>query len=102
MGRARHSASSARLPDFVEPMQAKLVHSIPPGDCLYEVKFDGHRALALRGGIETRILSRNKRIWARCLWVPTKARSLDLAVGTGLTEKLLRTKCPRQAIYPQF
>jgi bifunctional non-homologous end joining protein LigD len=44
----------------LEPMQAKLVDSIPPGDWLYEVKFDGYRALALRGGRETRILSRNQ------------------------------------------
>jgi bifunctional non-homologous end joining protein LigD len=29
------------LPDFVKPMQAKLVDSVPPGDWLYEIKFDG-------------------------------------------------------------
>ena len=57
---SRHSAASARLPDFVEPMQAKLVDAIPPGNWLYEIKFDGYRALALRGGSETRILSRNQ------------------------------------------
>jgi bifunctional non-homologous end joining protein LigD len=60
MGRAQKSAASARLPDFIEPMQAKLVDSIPPGDWLYEIKFDGYRSLALRGGRETRILSRNQ------------------------------------------
>jgi hypothetical protein len=27
MGRAQHAAASTRLPDFVEPMQAKLVDS---------------------------------------------------------------------------
>src|SRR6202030_882547 len=32
-----------------------------PGDWLYEIKFDGYRALALRGGNETRILSRNEK-----------------------------------------
>jgi bifunctional non-homologous end joining protein LigD len=42
-------------------MQAKLVNSIPAGDWIYEVKFDGYRALALRGGSETRILSRNQK-----------------------------------------
>ena len=52
---------SARLPDFVEPMQAKLVDSIRPGIWIYEVKFDGYRALALRGGNETRVLSLNKK-----------------------------------------
>src|SRR3984893_8444287 len=54
-------ATPARVPAFVEPMKAKLVDSIPPGDWIYEIKFDGYRALALRGGNETRILSRNKK-----------------------------------------
>jgi hypothetical protein len=53
--------SSARLPDFVQPMQAKLVDSIKTGDWIYEIKFDGYRALALRSGSETRILSRNQK-----------------------------------------
>ena len=55
------SASPARLPEFVEPMKAKLVGSAPPGHWIYEIKFDGYRALALRGGSETRILSRNQK-----------------------------------------
>jgi bifunctional non-homologous end joining protein LigD len=42
-------------------MQAILVDSIRPGDWIYEIKFDGYRALALRGDNETRILSRNER-----------------------------------------
>src|SRR6266849_4351543 len=61
MGRAPHSAASVRLPDFVEPMQAKLVDSMRPGDWIYEIKLDGYRALALRGGSETRVLSRNQK-----------------------------------------
>jgi bifunctional non-homologous end joining protein LigD len=52
---------AAPLPDFVEPMKALLVDSIRPGDWVYEIKFDGYRALALRGGRETRILSRNQK-----------------------------------------
>jgi len=58
-----HSAASARLPDFVEPMQAKLVDSMRPGDWIYEIKFDGYRALALCGGSEARIPSRTNGIW---------------------------------------
>jgi bifunctional non-homologous end joining protein LigD len=55
------SPTSARLPAFVEPMKAKLVDSVRPGDWIYEIKFDGYRALALRGGNETRVLSRNEK-----------------------------------------
>src|ERR1700739_718440 len=42
-------------------MKAKLVSSMPTGDWIYEIKFDGYRASALRGGSETRILSRNQK-----------------------------------------
>jgi bifunctional non-homologous end joining protein LigD len=42
-------------------MKAKLVDAMPSGNWIYEVKFDGYRALALRGGSETRILSRNEK-----------------------------------------
>src|SRR5260370_31640629 len=42
-------------------MKAKLVPAMPSGDWIYEIKFDGYRALALRGGSETRILSRNQK-----------------------------------------
>ncbi len=42
-------------------MKAQLVDSVRPGDWLYEIKFDGYRALALRGGNQTRILSRNQK-----------------------------------------
>ena len=52
---------TAPLPGFVAPMQAMLVDSIRPGDWIYEIKFDGYRAVALRGGNETRILSRNDK-----------------------------------------
>src|ERR1700720_592961 len=57
----RDSATPDRVLGFLEPMKAKLVNSIPPGDWIYEVKFDGYRALALRGGPQTRLLSRNQK-----------------------------------------
>jgi bifunctional non-homologous end joining protein LigD len=59
--RKARSATSARLPAFVEPMQAKLVESLPSGDWIYEIKFDGYRALALRGDSEARVLSRDEK-----------------------------------------
>ncbi|MEO8205240.1 MAG: non-homologous end-joining DNA ligase [Chthoniobacterales bacterium] len=53
--------SNAPLPQFVEPMQAKLVDKVPAGDWIYEIKFDGFRALALRGENEIRLMSRNEK-----------------------------------------
>src|ERR1700730_9676343 len=57
----RDSATPARLPAFVEPMKAKLVDSIRPGELIYVIKFDGYRSLSLRGGNEIGVLSRNKK-----------------------------------------
>jgi bifunctional non-homologous end joining protein LigD len=49
------------LPPFVDPMKAMLVDSIRSGEWIYEIEFDGYRALALRGDNETRIISRNEK-----------------------------------------
>jgi bifunctional non-homologous end joining protein LigD len=46
-------------------MKAQLVESRPPGDWIYEIQFDGYRALALRGGSETRVVSRNQNDLAK-------------------------------------
>jgi bifunctional non-homologous end joining protein LigD len=51
----------APLPKFVEPMKAKLAATAPKGDWIYEIKFDGFRALALKGGSQARLLSRNEK-----------------------------------------
>ena len=56
----RLSGVPGRLPDFVEPMKAKLVDSMRSSDWIYEIKFDGYRAMALRGGNETRVESAKK------------------------------------------
>jgi bifunctional non-homologous end joining protein LigD len=61
VSRPRAKVSPAPLQDFVEPMKAQLVGSTQPGDWIYEIKFDGYRALVLRGGSETRVLSRNQK-----------------------------------------
>jgi bifunctional non-homologous end joining protein LigD len=58
--------STARLPKrklgFVEPMKAELVDSLPKGDqWLYELKFDGIRALALKRGKNVELISRNAK-----------------------------------------
>jgi bifunctional non-homologous end joining protein LigD len=74
-----NSAISASLPDFVEPMKAKLVESLPSGDWIYEIKFDGYRAIALRGGSETRVLSRNQNdLGIKFLEVKDSIAALDV------------------------
>ena len=45
---------------FIEPMKALAVTELPVGDWLYELKFDGYRALAFKAGKEARLISRNR------------------------------------------
>jgi bifunctional non-homologous end joining protein LigD len=59
--KSSRKGSTAPIPSFVEPMKAKLVDSMPAGEWIYEIKFDGFRALALRGSSEARLLSRNEK-----------------------------------------
>jgi bifunctional non-homologous end joining protein LigD len=50
------------LPEFVEPMTAKVVTALPEGSAwIYEVKLDGYRALLLKHDSRVRILSRNRK-----------------------------------------
>jgi bifunctional non-homologous end joining protein LigD len=46
---------------FIEPMKALPVEKLPEGDWLYEVKYDGYRALAFKDGKDVRMVSRNKK-----------------------------------------
>jgi bifunctional non-homologous end joining protein LigD len=55
----KKTVRAAALPAFFQPMEAKLVAKPPEGDWIYELKFDGWRALALKGGSQMRLLSRN-------------------------------------------
>jgi bifunctional non-homologous end joining protein LigD len=46
---------------FIEPMKALPVRDLPAGDWLYEMKFDGYRALAIKAGKEVRLISATER-----------------------------------------
>ncbi len=49
-------------PRFIDPMKPKLVERAPTmGDWIYELKFDGIRALAIRNGRTIHLISRNEK-----------------------------------------
>jgi ATP-dependent DNA ligase len=46
---AARSSSSRETPRFIHPMAARVVDELPEGDgWIYEVKFDGYRALLIK------------------------------------------------------
>src|SRR5207237_6124946 len=58
--RSELSLPSAK-PRFIEPMKPKLIDEPPRhGDWLYELKFDGIRAIALKDGDKVNLISRNE------------------------------------------
>jgi bifunctional non-homologous end joining protein LigD len=51
-----------KQPGFIEPMQCKLVDQLPEGEkWLYELKFDGYRAIAIKNGAHVDLRSRNDK-----------------------------------------
>lgn len=51
----------AAKPRFIAPMKSKLLESpSATGDWIYELKFDGIRALALKQGAKVKLISRNE------------------------------------------
>src|SRR5688572_10875197 len=60
--RASHSAPTRIPPAFVTPMAAQVVKRLPEGDeWIYELKFDGYRALLIKDRHRVEIRSRNNK-----------------------------------------
>ncbi|HEY1339785.1 MAG TPA: non-homologous end-joining DNA ligase [Bryobacteraceae bacterium] len=66
-GKKRPAAPRAQEKlEFVEPMRAKLTGKLPEGrEWIYEIKFDGYRAEAIKQGGEVTLYSRNHNVLNR-------------------------------------
>jgi len=56
-------AGAQRALFFIEPMKALPVERLPEGEWLYEIKFDGCRAMAFKDGKD--VLPASRRVAAR-------------------------------------
>lgn len=78
--RAKRGKSTAKRPRFMKPALATLVDSLPAGsDWLFEMKFDGYRALAAASGGDVRIYTRGGLDWTdRFVPIRDAIAALDL------------------------
>ncbi|HEX4696342.1 MAG TPA: non-homologous end-joining DNA ligase [Candidatus Udaeobacter sp.] len=83
---ARAKLKRTPVPHFIAPMKATAVTELPKGDeWIYEVKWDGYRALGLKHGDDVRLLSLKEKDLTSDF--PAVADALDsLSAGTALID----------------
>jgi len=77
VGNLLHNLPAAK-PRFIQPMKPRLVEKPPPtGDWIYELKFDGIRAIAVKIDKKVRLISRNgNELGARFLEIVDAVKQL--------------------------
>ncbi|HJT81914.1 MAG TPA: non-homologous end-joining DNA ligase, partial [Chthoniobacterales bacterium] len=97
-GRTTQPARRLRSPKFVSPMKATAVSALPEGDqWIYEVKWDGYRALALKDGDSVRLMSlKEKNLTSDFPAVVSAVRTVnaDVAVIDGEIVAVDAKGCP--------
>jgi bifunctional non-homologous end joining protein LigD len=82
----RDSESTLVLPVFRPPQLATLTSTVPTGEgWLFEMKYDGYRAMAAIAGDQVRIFTRNGHDWTRQFGYLVPALS-TLTAGTALID----------------
>jgi bifunctional non-homologous end joining protein LigD len=80
-------ARKAALPDFVDPMLASLVTSVPTAErWIHEIKFDGYRLLARIQAGRVKLLTRSGLDWTRKFGQPLVSALQQLPLGTALLD----------------
>ena len=75
------------LPEFRPPQLATLVDDVPEGDdWLFEMKYDGYRALAASPATEVRIYTRNGNDWTDTVRAAASSRCRKLTKGSALID----------------
>jgi bifunctional non-homologous end joining protein LigD len=79
-------APKRHAPAFVQPMAAEVVDRLPEGDdWLYEVKFDGYRALLIKNGLRVQLRSRHDKDLADA-YPAIRAAGARLAAGSAVID----------------
>ena len=82
----RQMADLRDAPSFIEPMAARVVQELPDGaEWMYELKFDGYRALLLKNGASVQIRSRNNKDMT-ALYPPIRAAGARFRAETAVVD----------------